>query len=823
MSQPSGERVELFCTVDRNSYVSAWRLFVGEQYRLAIDACRRLVSEPGGMVLSRGSSDESSSIATVYDAIVLEAICHHVVGDLDRLTEILSYLDGEVEPELRSTYHTFASGLLQLGRGQYLDAEENANRALEIGREAGDVPAYPLFMIRGVARLRLDRTCESLQDFESGYSFARWYSSEWLTAEFANFIGVARIQLGEPKSAVRWLEEALEIGTRLGMTTRVGRNELNLGIVHYKLGDLEAARGHFLRALDALEEYDPQNTTRALIGLGNTERLSRNYAEARGALTKAYSLATKIGIPREECLSLEFLGDVFRDEGKPTEALRYYDRGLAVAEAISPAGDLVMEILRRKGECHLALGKAGEALEFWARARSIATSVGDQMEYGVILRCIADGMLAIGDANDAVVYAEQSIAKLAAIEARFEHAISRIVAARARLSSVEQNLVSDRAAHIEIALDHSMIAHAIFAQIGDTEWIRASKRIQSAITKKRKEDIELENTTTKLTRLRTDSSGLTARVIAESQPMKAILQSVDAFAPYDEPVLITGETGTGKEIIARLLHARSSRHDRPFIAVNITAIPESMFERELFGHARGAFSGADIDAAGLAEEADKGTLFLDEIGDLSTAMQSKLLRLLQDGSYLRLGDPTERRADLRIIAATNADLTAAVREGHFREDLYYRLATLELPIPALRHRPEDVRPLLDHFLSSAAGRPIDAVEFFGERNVKLLEKYEWPGNVREIAHIARRAVISEQTLGRVEVQIGTGAEAMLLRGDGVAMTAQSGGDSAEPALNRARILLALEESGGNRSEAAKMLGVSRATFYRRMARLGIDA
>jgi two-component system response regulator HydG len=486
-----------------------------------------------------------------------------------------------------------------------------------------------------------------------------------------------------------------------------------------------------------------------------------------------------------------------------------------------------MEILRRRGECLILTGKAGEGLEVLAGARTRAKKLGDRFEEGVILRCLAEGLRAVGHLGEALEYANTAASALEKIDARHEHAIARLVAADILLDLSRDPDVEAPRDRLDEAWEHTLVAQAICRQLDIEHWTSRVKRTQSQIARRRAEEVRYAHSEAPGSRGQV-AAAASDIIIAESRSMKEALQAVDAFGPYDEPILLTGETGTGKEVIARLLHRKSARAERAFVAVNVPAIPESMFEREFFGHVKGAFSGAESDREGLAAAADGGTLFLDEIGDLDPAAQTKLLRLLQDGSYLCLGDPNERRADLRVIAATNTDLERAVAAGRFREDLYYRLATLTIPLPALRDRPEDIEPLLDHFLSLSAGRQARADEFFHPVSLKLLEKYGWPGNVREVALVARRAYITRQTLGRVEVEVGSGIDAMVLRGPEQAAMAAAGASAGAAAdgkdatsLNRARILLALEESGGNRSEAARQLGVSRATFYRWLDRLDL--
>ncbi len=242
---------------------------------------------------------------------------------------------------------------------------------------------------------------------------------------------------------------------------------------------------------------------------------------------------------------------------------------------------------------------------------------------------------------------------------------------------------------------------------------------------------------------------------------------------------------------------------------------------------RGAFSGADRDGEGYAARADGGTLFLDEIGDLPLEAQPKLLRLIQEGTYQAIGDPRERHTDIRLVAATNANLQQLVNEGKFRADLFYRIKILDLELPPVRERSEDILPLLRHFLSKAANRHVDAAEYFNGPSIDAIEKYDWPGNVREIAMIARRAHVDLMSRGRVEIKIPRDKDSSLvLSGPGLLAMAENAGQkqpglSMSEASERSRILMALDEVRGNRNAAAKALGVGRSTLYRRMIKLGI--
>jgi transcriptional regulator with PAS, ATPase and Fis domain len=287
-----------------------------------------------------------------------------------------------------------------------------------------------------------------------------------------------------------------------------------------------------------------------------------------------------------------------------------------------------------------------------------------------------------------------------------------------------------------------------------------------------------------------------------------------------EPVLVTGETGTGKELIAKMIHERSGRAKKPFVAVNCAAIPETLFEREFFGHDKGAYTGADYAKPGLCDEADGGTLFLDEIGDMPSYLQVKLLRLLQEGTYRRLGDPEERHVDLRIVAATNAPLPDLIEAGRFRQDLYYRLQTLELPIPPLRERPEDLEDLMNLFVQKALGDEVPAKKIFARQIMTTFRKYPWPGNVRELEAMTRRMALLARHNGQATLDMLPEQLARWREGHGKDRGSLSLSAYVETA-ERGRIGQALVLKSGNRSEAARALGISRNQLYRKMDKLGI--
>jgi len=301
-------------------------------------------------------------------------------------------------------------------------------------------------------------------------------------------------------------------------------------------------------------------------------------------------------------------------------------------------------------------------------------------------------------------------------------------------------------------------------------------------------------------------------LIAEARSMRPVLEMIERVGPSDASVLITGENGTGKGVVARALHAVSRRASRALVSVNVGGLPEALFESELFGHVKGAFTDAKSDREGRFELADGGTLFLDEIANVPLAQQAKLLRVLETGEFERVGSSRTRKADVRLLSATNARLDAEVEAGRFRQDLYFRLRTVEIHIPPLRDRRDDLPTLASHFLGAHATRYRKAVNGFDESAMKTLLAHDWPGNVRELDHAIEGAVL---------MTTGNTIRAADL---GLASSANKTPRIEDMSLEDVETLLirkALARYGGNVSRAAEALGLSRSALYRRIQRYGL--
>ncbi|MBI3724726.1 sigma-54-dependent Fis family transcriptional regulator [bacterium] len=330
---------------------------------------------------------------------------------------------------------------------------------------------------------------------------------------------------------------------------------------------------------------------------------------------------------------------------------------------------------------------------------------------------------------------------------------------------------------------------------------------------------------------RLDDPNDPATIIGESERVRRVLEIVREWAQSDSTILITGETGTGKDLLARAIRSMSPRKDRSYVVVNCATIPDNLFESELFGHVRGAFSGATRNRKGLAQEADGGTLFLDEIGELPLEVQPQLLRFLETGEIRPIGQNRSMRVDARVIAATNRDLGGMIARGEFREDLYYRLNVLPVELPPLRERKDDVARLSSHFVERYAkrlGRPVLEVS---KRALLVLQTYEWPGNVRELENVIERGVmLAKGTELRPEHLLMPGRFGL----DGTAASSNPAGSLEDvdeisgdllslPEVERRHILAVLKACSGNQKKASAILQISKSTLWRKLKEYGIEA
>jgi two-component system response regulator PilR (NtrC family) len=307
-----------------------------------------------------------------------------------------------------------------------------------------------------------------------------------------------------------------------------------------------------------------------------------------------------------------------------------------------------------------------------------------------------------------------------------------------------------------------------------------------------------------------------SNIIGRSESMLEVFKMIETVARTNSTILLTGESGTGKGLVAQAIHFHSLRRDRPMVSLNCGAMPETLLESELFGHVRGAFTGAEVNKKGLLEVAEKGTIFLDEIGEMSGVMQVKLLRVLQERRFRRVGGLEELQADIRVIAATNQDLSKAVAEGRFREDLYYRINVIPIVLPPLRDRREDIPLLAEHFLAKYAEQMGKAITVISHGAMELLLGHDWPGNIRELENVVERAVALEATPAILAESLpGSIRGGEPRNGSHAGEALPEGGFDLEAhvkEIERGYIAQALQRAGGVQVKAAELLGMSFRSF-----------
>lgn len=738
------------------------------------------------------------------------------------IEELVSWYGAEASVEMPHLFLVFQRANLYLGKGP--DALAICSEFIRNHSSPLDVLVADYLAVKGDLEHRFGSIDQALEDFEIAYSLFSFQGKLFEKAELANRLGIAlRKKSGFFQSKI-WLTRALSIFDSLKLIRKKSMVLLNLGVTLYKTGNLQKSHTTLLESHQiGIDGNWPHRQVFTNIALGNVLRMQRDYESARKCLHTGYAQAQDLGYPREEALALEFLGDVYRDEGHVNQAQRFYQRAMSIGESIAPVGDIVMECHRRIGECQASLEEYGDATQSLNKCLLLARKQGDRYEEAVALRIHGQIQEEQGNYEKASDHYFNSVELLDEIGARFELAISLQALANLKVQQVSSGQIeipphlqmTQAWTHITEALDH-----AIFT--GVAPLIKEIRNLGDRISRIRN-GLDLANQSG------TKKGATKPNIIIHQSPvMRDLLQLTDLFAGTEEPVLITGETGTGKELIAKRLHMLSKRADKKLVSVNVTAIPTSMFEREMFGHVRGSFSGADRDGDGFVGEADGGTLFLDEIGELPAEVQPKLLRLLQEGTYQSLGDPAERQADIRILAATNASLQDKVDSGEFRKDLYFRLQVLGLELPPLRDRVGDVALLMNHFLSEAAGRSVTLEYCFDEESIGRLVGYHWPGNIRELEMLAKRVHVELMTRERVKVGYDSAGRLKTIFQNRVELRAMEAGagDPAAPASDlsnseRLRILKSLEQCGGNRLEASKVLKMGRSTLYRKMRKYGL--
>ncbi|TMQ67183.1 MAG: tetratricopeptide repeat protein [Candidatus Eisenbacteria bacterium] len=664
--------------------------------------------------------------------------------------------------------------------------------------------AYNCF---GRIHFRLGDLDKAKEFYEAALHLFRWdLNDEEGVIRAHNNLGVLYRHLSDWRQATWHLLRSMEISTRLGNFAFISVSCANIGIVHLKAGSWDEAAEHFDRALNSYVQIGRESgVARMRIGLATIATFRHDFATAEAHLTAASQITSRLGSSREQILCLFSRGELQFEMKRIDDALELYGEALEMARLIAPEGDMVHELQRRRAEAFAARGDLPLALKAADDALARALRLKDQLEEGATRRVLALIHTLEGKLTYANEQARDSMRILESIHERFE-------LARAYLEQARRMPANGEPERAREAQNLAFKAMYLFEQLGMEDSMRTCEvalrdlNAPSWITAPRGQR------TTTASSSQSQDIARAHGVISQNPRTLELVRKASELVTTPARVLIQGETGTGKNLFAYMFRSFEVERGRPFVEVNCTSLPGDLVESELFGYVRGAFTGAAVTKRGIFEEADGGTIFLNEIGELSERTQVKLLQVLDDGTYRRLGEVRSRRLNVRIISATNKDLDAAVKAGWFRADLYYRLGQVLLALPPLRERREDIPLLIRNFLdelSAREGRQVVLAEDALEYWVSL----PWMGNVRELKHkvesvflcAARQELVDRATLIRLLYPGGTpAADAHPIRGL----------RGKVDLLKREEILAALSRNAGNRSRAALELGITRRHLIR---------
>jgi transcriptional regulator with AAA-type ATPase domain/Flp pilus assembly protein TadD len=660
-------------------------------------------------------------------------------ASLVNVRNVQSQLMGEAAPRLLS-HALKVEGVALFRMGRYDEAEALTRRAQGLFALAGDM----------------------LQE-------AHCATNLGLILNARGEIRAARVELQHAIAALIESEVAEE---------RVALARENLAVVEVHLGNVVHARELYDAALATFEKLGLRSEkVTALNGLGQCARLQGRFDEAQQLFETA--LRDAAGMPRQVGLCHEFLGQIHFDRGDFEAAEEHYLLALDTAASIAPDGDLMVEASWRHAELLARVGKPEEAGEHLTRAETLCAQNHDRRELGCVQRARAHVLAAAGRDVEARVAFETAAATLESTGRRFEATLTRLLHGEAELAAGEG----------EVAAALFARAQEEFTQVdSDSPWVaRAGTGHRAA-----------DSLRSRAGAARAERYGF----VTADADLLYMLDHLPAIATTEHAVLIEGESGTGKELVARAVHALSGRRGS-FVAVNCAALPRDLFESELFGHARGAFSGAQGEKPGLLEQATDGTLLLDEVGDLPPDLQAKLLRVLDNGVVRRVGELRERRVHVKIVAATNRPLRPRIDGGRFRLDLFHRLAVHHLQLKPLRQRAGDIELLARHLVRSENLR--EQLQLTPELLAEL-EHHAWPGNVRELRNeLIRRATQIHPT---VAVSVSGTNRSRSLR-------------ESRAAHERRLIENTLTQTSGNVTGAARSLGMHVTTLRRKMRSLGV--
>jgi len=561
--------------------------------------------------------------------------------------------------------------------------------------------------------------------------------------------------------AVEILNEALQSSRKINENKLTARFASNLGRAYTFLGLWDKAEENLLVGLKYNQEKGTElDLCRDRLSLGFLSMLKRNFDESERYLGSALVIISKNNLRRELAIYYEYSGELAFQKGQFKLSEQQYKDAIEIGNEIAPEGDIINQAYRLLAELQLSKKEYVKALYSCEKSLNVSLSLGDRLEEGAIYRIYGQIYSAQGEKEKSVEYFNKSISTLQEISAKFELAKAYLEAGKSTSFDYYQRLgfllnaenefhilgVSYYIAQVNVAIAVLLLenqeldrvpvfldrAENLFKEANDEKGLIKIVRIRQNLQ---------EIKTRKFLSTETEKKSFSTQIITKNSQISNILEKIHQIKDSDVNILLDGETGTGKDLFARFIHDSSNRKDKKFVAVNCSAFPESLLENELFGHRKGAYTGANQDQSGRFDEAEGGTLYLDEIADVPLHIQVKLLRATENKEITKLGDNKPKKIDVRIISSTNRDIKKTIKDGSFRQDLYYRLNTININIPPLRERKEDIPLLIKHFLRelNVPDEFIKSIE--NPFNLTKFLEHEWSGNIRELENEIKRIVV----------------------------------------------------------------------------------
>ena len=657
-----------------------------------------------------------------------------------------------VEPNLEFSYfHTIFSAVLN-NLGNHQEALEKGLRAFGILKDTNEIQKIVrIQIILGDIYIQLGDLKNAQAEYRDAFAFYRKQEPCDKLLRLYNKLAHIYFVRGEFSKTIEYLKDGMECAKQLDNMYMFLKLCLNLSTTYLFLGRFGLAEElHLISFRHSTAEKDEVLRIGWFLTHANILIKKREFIGAKEYLDKSYNLIVENGLAREKAIYHEHSGELAFETGDFLSAEKHYSEALKIGEEIAPQGDIVSQVCRLLAELKFAQGKYEEASSYCQRSLEVSQKIQERIEEGIACKILGQIHAAKEEFELAKKDFEKGISILKEIGAKCELGKAYLEAGksncydyfeRLKLLSQAEEVLKDTDLKYHLAKTYLALAQFLydnqeyekgisFAQDAEKLFKELNEEKDLAATIRIRKDIEDE--ITKESSSAESSKLVFSNIVTQNGTMLDIIKRLKQVLNTDLTILLEGETGTGKDFLAKTIHYSSNRKDKRYIALNCANLPETLCESELFGYKKGAFTGASLDKKGLLEEVDGGTLLLNEIGEVPLPIQAKLLSVIEEKEFTRLGDTKPIKVDVRFIAATNQDLKKAVEQKRFREDLYYRLSVVKVQLPPLREKKEDTLLLIKHFLEKHCNGSCKNVEEVSMKMTENLFAYDWPGNIREL-------------------------------------------------------------------------------------------